>query len=245
MLRFVKVRNLLRNLFSSRRAEADLDQEVQSHLEMLIEENIRVGMSPKEAQRAARIEFGGIEQVKEQVREERLGNWLRSVISDCRYGVRQLGKNPGFTAVAVLTLILGIGANTAIFSFADLLLNHPVSLQHLNRLVSVDEIRSDGEEAPLSAANFHELRAETESLESFNSYQEWTANLGGSNGAEESRGVRVGEDFFTTSLVQPFSASVADPLQAGKAMLCTKGPLAALISAGSPIHISNHGYAIK
>ena len=68
---------------------------------MLTEENIRAGLSPKEAQRAARIELGGIEQVKEQVREERIGNWLRSVISDCRYGLRQLRKNPGVTAIMV------------------------------------------------------------------------------------------------------------------------------------------------
>ncbi len=79
----VKVRSFLRNLFLSRRVEVDLDQEVHSHLEMLIAENIRAGMPPQEAQRAARMELGGIEQVKEQVREKGLGNWLHSVVSDC------------------------------------------------------------------------------------------------------------------------------------------------------------------
>src|SRR6266849_7909310 len=100
---FVKARSFLRNLFLSRRVEANLDQEVHSHLEMLIEEKIRAGMPPQEAQRAARIELGGIEQVKEQVREEGLGNWLHSVVSDCRYGLRQLRKNPGATAVMIFT----------------------------------------------------------------------------------------------------------------------------------------------
>jgi hypothetical protein len=119
---FMKVRSFLRNFFLSRRVEIDLDQEVHSHLEILIEENIRGGLPPKEAQRAARIELGGIEQVKEQVREKRIGNWLRSVLSDCRYGIRQLRKNPGFTAVAILSLALGIGANTAIFSLIDTLM---------------------------------------------------------------------------------------------------------------------------
>src|SRR5712692_11462235 len=102
----VKVRSLVRNLFLSRRVELDLDQEVRAHLELLIAENIRAGMPPHEAQRAARLELGGIEQVKEQVRQKRTGNWLPSVISDCRYGLRQLRRNPGFTAVAVLTLAL-------------------------------------------------------------------------------------------------------------------------------------------
>jgi hypothetical protein len=116
MALFVKAGSFLRNLFLSRRVDADLDQEVLSHLEMLTDENIGAGMSQKEAERAARIELGGIEQVKEQVREERIGNWFRSVISDCRYGVRQLRKNPGATAIMVFTLALAIGASTAIFS---------------------------------------------------------------------------------------------------------------------------------
>ena len=204
MPRFVKVQSFLRNLLSTRRVDKDIDEEVQSHLEMLTEENIRDGMSPGEARRAARIELGGIEQLKEQVREQRLGNWLHSILSDCRFTLRQLRKSPSFTAVALLTLTIGIGADTAIFSFADLFLNHPLSLQHLHQLVSADQVRSDGEESPLSPANFRDLRAETVSLESIASYQQWTASLVGGNGAEECNGVRAGEDFFDTLEAQPF-----------------------------------------
>src|SRR6266436_6390253 len=105
----------------------------------LTEENIRAGMPPKEAQRAARIELGGIEQVKEQVRQKRTGNWLPSVISDCRYGLRQLRRNPGFTAVAVLTLALGIGANTAIFSVVDAVLLRPLPFEAPSRLIAIHE----------------------------------------------------------------------------------------------------------
>ena len=89
-----KAQSFLRNLFLTRRVDADLDREVHAHLEMLIEEKLRAGMPAAEAQRAARIELGGAEQVKEEVREKRLGNWLHSVLSDCRYAVRQLRRTP-------------------------------------------------------------------------------------------------------------------------------------------------------
>src|SRR5712691_1234771 len=132
----LKVRSFLRNLFLSRRVEVDLDEEVRSHLEMLIEENIRAGMSSKEAQRAARMELGGIEQVKEQVREKRMGVWLFTVVSDCGYGLRQLRKNPGFTVVAVLTLALGIGATTAIFSVVYGVLLRPLPYSNADRIMA-------------------------------------------------------------------------------------------------------------
>jgi macrolide transport system ATP-binding/permease protein len=133
----VKARSFLRNLFLTQRVEEDLDQEVHAHLQMLIEENIRAGMTPKEAQRAARMELGGAEQVKEQVRQERTGQWLDSVISDCRYGARQLHKNPGFALTVVLTLALSIGANTAIFSLVNALLLKSLPYAHPERMGTI------------------------------------------------------------------------------------------------------------
>ena len=130
-------RSLLRNLFRSRHVERDLDQEIHSHLELLIDENIRAGMAPKEAQRMAWLELGSIDQVKDRVRERRIGNWLRSVVCDCRYALRQIRSNPGFTSVAVLTLALGVGANTAIFSFSDAILLRPIPVVRPSEVLTV------------------------------------------------------------------------------------------------------------
>ena len=134
---FVKARSFFRNLLFWQRVEADLDAEVRSHLEMLTEENVRAGMAAAEARRAARIELGGIEQVKEQVRSERIGGWLQSVIAEFRFALRQLRKSPGFTAVTVLTLALGIGANTAIFSVVNSVLLRSLPFSHPSELLDI------------------------------------------------------------------------------------------------------------
>jgi len=197
----VKVRSFLRNLFSTHRVEVDLDQEVHSHLEMLVEENIREGMSPKEAQRAARIELGGIEQVKEQVREERIGNWLRSAISDCRYGVRQLRKNPGFTAVAVLTLALGIGANTAVFSVVNAVLLKPLSYRDPDRIVTLSNF-STSREAPtalskqVSDPDFQDWHDQTSSFEAMAYYSSREKAVVRGSAAEYARVTSVSPEFF-------------------------------------------------
>src|SRR6266403_3987545 len=101
---FRKARSFLQNIFSPHHGEADLDHEVQSHLELLTDENIRAGMPPKEAQRSARIELGGVEQVKEQVRDSRTGAFLDSLLQYLRFALRQMRRSPGFALTAVLIL---------------------------------------------------------------------------------------------------------------------------------------------
>src|SRR5438046_3362886 len=169
---YLKVRSFLGNLFSPRRVDADLDQEVRAHLELLIAENIRAGMPPAEARRDARIELGGIEQVKEQVRQERIGNWLRSVLSDCRYGFRQLRKNPGATAVMVFTLALAIGAATAIFSVVYGVLLRPLPYTDSNRIMAIFEVNSNGRWSRLADPNFDDFRDHNRSFQAMAKYHD-------------------------------------------------------------------------
>jgi predicted permease len=202
---FIKFKSLLRNLFLPSRVERDLDQEVRSHLEMLTGENIRAGMSPEEAKRGARIELGGIEQVKEQVREERMGNWLQSVISDCRYGLRQLRKNPGFTAVAVLTLALGIGANTAIFSVVNSVLLQPLPFPNAHRLVRAFGKSPITDSADVSPADFLDYRAQNHLFDHFEGLIDGNPifNLAGYDKPTQVKGAVVTAGFFDALGIQP------------------------------------------
>ena len=128
----------LRNLLHRKRSESDLDAEVRAHLDLLTDERVRAGMPSDEARRAARIELGGVEQVKEEVRSARSGAWLEALWQDLSFGARQLRRKPGFSLVAVLTLALAVGATTAIFSLLDGVVLKPLSYPHPEQLVSVE-----------------------------------------------------------------------------------------------------------
>ena len=199
----VKARSFARNLFSPRRADVDLDQEVHAHLELLVDENIRRGMPPAEAQRAARIELGGIEQVKEHVREARVGHWIHCVISDCRYGIRQLRKNPLFTTIAIFTLALGIGANTALFSVVNGVLLNPLPYEHPEQLVAVYTHNADFEHASISYPNFLDWQHDNHSFSALAAFREENFNLTGMGNAERLRAEMVSATFFPLLGVNP------------------------------------------
>src|SRR5262245_11602324 len=127
----------LRALLRRSQAERELDEELRYHIERQSEQNVRLGMNPEEAGAAARKAFGGVEQAKELSRDARGVRWLEELWRDLRYGARMLLKNSGFTLIVALTLSLGIGANTAMFSIIHAVLLRPLPYKDADRLVAV------------------------------------------------------------------------------------------------------------
>ncbi|HEU0184103.1 MAG TPA: ABC transporter permease [Blastocatellia bacterium] len=197
-----RLSSLWRNLFHRARNDQELTEEIDAYLEMLVEQKINEGLNPAEARRAALIEFGGKEQVKEKVRESRAGHLIETFWQDLRYGLQTLGRNPGFTAAAVLSLALGIGANTAIFSLMDAVLlktlpvKNPEQLSFLER-AGVRRDHKDGSGLPY--AFFEQLRSKQGMLAGLCEFEAaWRVNVVVNGQAEVAQGQAVSGGFFAT-----------------------------------------------
>lgn len=206
-----KAKNLIRNLMHGRAQDSELDAELRGYAEMLADEKMRAGMKPEEARRAAQIDLGGVEQVKEQVREARAGAWLDSLFQDVRYGARMLRKSPGFTIVAVLTLALGIGANTALFSVVNGVLLTPLSYPHSDRLVAVAESSPPFLEGSISYPDFVDWTKMNHTFDALAAYRHGDFNLTGWGDAEHLKVTQVSAAFFPLLGVQPIAGRAFTP----------------------------------
>jgi putative ABC transport system permease protein len=146
-------------------AEKHLDVELRFHLEQRIADLVTGGMAPEEARRQARLEFGGLDQVKEECRDVGGSHMIETLVQDLRYGLRMLTKAPGFTAVAVLSLALGIGGTATVFSWAEVVLLHPLQLvHHAGQMMAVETVMPDGEYHTSSYPDYRDYRDESHSF---------------------------------------------------------------------------------
>src|SRR5437879_11335041 len=144
----------LRSLFRWARADQELDDELRDHLERKTQEYVAQGMTQEEAHRRAGPDLEGIEQTKEKCRDARRVNWIQDFFQDLHFGLRMLRKSPGFAAIAILTLALGISANTAVFSVVNGVLLRPLAYQEPNQLYLVQVVWSQMSKLyPLIPAN--------------------------------------------------------------------------------------------
>jgi hypothetical protein len=197
--------SLVRRAIHCRELDNDLDEELRSQLALMTDEKIKQGMEPDQARRAAKIELGGVEQVKEQVRAVRTGAWMDSLVQDIRLALRVLRKNPGFTAVVVLTLALGIGANTAIFTVAYDVLLRPLPYRNAGKLVMVwedDSLYGFPENTP-SPGNYSAWKAQNHVFTDMAAYNSGSFNLTGHGNPEALWGVQVTANMFPLLGVKP------------------------------------------
>ena len=186
-------------LFNKRRRERELAEELESHLQMHIADNLRAGMSPPEARRQALIKLGGLEQAKENYRDRRGLPMIETLIQDVRYGLRQLRRSPGFTAVAVLTLALGIGANTAIFSLIDAVMLRMLPVQKAEELVEI--VRHDprwGEQAYYTDPLWEQVRDRQDVFSGAFAWGTDKFDLAQGGAAQNANGVFASGGYFTT-----------------------------------------------
>jgi putative ABC transport system permease protein len=189
----------LANLFRGRSAERELSREIDSHLALLADEFQRRGLTPQDATLAARRAYGGVEQAKELHREARSFLWFEQWLKDIRYGVRSLVRTPGFTIVAMITLALGIGANTAVFSVVNAVLLRPLAYQDPERLVT---LLHDGN-GPVAAGNYIDWRDQSRSFDAMAAAEYWGVNLTGGDQPEHTIGLQVTQNLLPMLGIQP------------------------------------------
>ena len=217
--------NWMWRLWERTKLEEQLDKELRFHMEERIADLIRAGLNEDEARRMVRHEFGGVEQVKEHCRDARGTRWLEDFWQDLRYAMRTLVHARGFTAAAVLTLALGFGANSAMFSVIDAILIRPLPYSHPEQLVALAETGGDRRSTSIAYPNFEDWRAQSHAFSHIAAYQPAAFNIPGADErAERIVGAKVTPDFFGTLAIAPtlgrdFLAAESEPAGARVALL--------------------------
>src|SRR5258705_3228622 len=193
-----------KGLFQKDARERDLTDEIESHLQMHIDDNIRAGMSPEEARRVALMKLGGMDQAKEAYRDRGTIPFLESVVRDLRFTLRQFRKNPAFTITAAAMVALGLGASAAIFAFVDAALIKPLPYQNPSRLLFVTEATPDIPRAALSYPDYLDWKKLNRVFDSMEVYNQRGYVVSTSAGMEMVDGARVTAGFFRTLGVSPF-----------------------------------------
>ena len=178
------------------RRDLELQEELASHLELQIEDNLRAGMAPDQARREALLKLGGVAQARELYREQQGLPLLDTLAQDVRLGLRMMRRSPGFTAVALAVLALGIGANSVMFTLVNTLLLRPLPYPDAYRLLRVQTVDADLRDSATAVPDFHEYRARNHSLEGLASYYTRAFDVTGRADPERIRALVVSSDFL-------------------------------------------------
>jgi len=193
----------LRVLTHREKADQEIDDEVNDYLEHAAAELEASGLSPESARRAARLEIGSPTNIREQVRSYGWEHILETLVADLRYAVRQLIRNPGFALVSLITLALGIGGSTAIFSAVNPILFQPLPYPHANRVMMIQEMRKNGSPAAVNFATFHGLSGATRVFDATAVFKLWQPTIVETDEPERLDGQRVSADYFSVLGVLP------------------------------------------
>jgi putative ABC transport system permease protein len=195
----------VRSLFRRKRVESELDEELRFHFEHKVQANLKSGMTPQEARRQARIQFGGFDQLKEELHDAHGIMVLDSLLQDVRFAARMLNRSPGFTLVAILTLALGIGTNVAIFSFVDAWLIKGLPFPQSQQLVVVKarDVKQGWIGANLTPGDFLSLRDQAAPLSSISAWDMTDFNLSGDGTPERVQGAHISASFFEVLGITP------------------------------------------
>ncbi|RSL18345.1 putative permease [Edaphobacter aggregans] len=197
------LRSLADALFHRSRIQGEIEEEFRSHIQYRVDDLEQSGLTRAEAERRARIEFGGYQRSREECREAMGGHLIETVAQDVRIGVRMLRRSPGFTAVAVLTLALGIGGNTAIFSIVNGVLLNPLPFPQPDRLVALGESKPHFENGSISYPNFLDWQRGNHAFSSMAVSRGYGFSLTGRGDAEQVNAEFVSADFFPLLGVNP------------------------------------------